>query len=661
MTNVHKLNMSRYPSQSFEIFEHPQWRVETKAAHSEDGDSSILDAQVLDRHMPAELTPLSDLRNIGFIKSEEDYSSADNMWSDRPQPLAHGVHRQYSQPIVPTINTQQPFMQSYATPYHQSQCWPMSTGSGTSTPTPLYSQVSQSYGPSPTMAYPLGGPVLFAQPTQNLHSAVSMSPQSSQGGWGSTSSDTTEPHDRNVRSPSYGAVSPTSAVRPDGVRKKNARFDIPKERNLHNIDSLIMCSRDEQEKKELKQQKRLLRNRQAALDSRQRKKSHTEKLEQEKMFSQQKQDMEDAIQTARDALQAERDLWMQERQQYDQYIRGLELERDEAIRTKTLETADLRRKISFLKDHVKDLERQLAVREYSTTNAASHDFSNDYTSFGNLDIDDAWEDEFGFNDMSQHEDLKMDSMDVIQQQLTPKPHPVSFTSSLPKSSDNKSDVSFWNAFYMCLLFGAFVATNSTSSVRGVNSNTASASSSSSSVNIPPTASTTITIPSLSEDYRAEAGNVLKAVLNSNPESLSAANPLRSFHAAAHHANSNAASSTHLETLHNTLTSPTPEQAVASAFSLSADSYNHITNPDFLMDHDNTHADIDEAAFEHKLTPLQARYKARREEREASGIDRILSGGEQRGGASLLWDRVPAKVLRDFHEMVRSVEGVNVDV
>jgi hypothetical protein len=52
--------------------------------------------------------------------------------------------------------------------------------------------------------------------------------------------------------------------RGDGIRKKNARFDIPAERNLSNIDQLIAQSTDEQEIKELKQQKRLLRNRQAA-------------------------------------------------------------------------------------------------------------------------------------------------------------------------------------------------------------------------------------------------------------------------------------------------------------------------------------------------------------------------------------------------------------
>jgi hypothetical protein len=52
--------------------------------------------------------------------------------------------------------------------------------------------------------------------------------------------------------------------RGDGIRKRNARFDIPPDHNLSNIDQLIAQSTDEQEIKDLKQQKRLLRNRQAA-------------------------------------------------------------------------------------------------------------------------------------------------------------------------------------------------------------------------------------------------------------------------------------------------------------------------------------------------------------------------------------------------------------
>jgi hypothetical protein len=62
---------------------------------------------------------------------------------------------------------------------------------------------------------------------------------------------------------SYRNGSPLT-LRRDGIRKKNARFEIPAERTLSNIDHLISQSSNEEEVKELKQQKRLLRNRQAA-------------------------------------------------------------------------------------------------------------------------------------------------------------------------------------------------------------------------------------------------------------------------------------------------------------------------------------------------------------------------------------------------------------
>ncbi|KAI5300006.1 hypothetical protein KEM56_002821, partial [Ascosphaera pollenicola] len=77
----------------------------------------------------------------------------------------------------------------------------------------------------------------------------------------------------------YGRAAPSMRFRGDGIRKKNARFEIPAEVNLQTVDKLINQASDDRVIKELKQQKRLLRNRQAALDSRLRKKQHTEKLE----------------------------------------------------------------------------------------------------------------------------------------------------------------------------------------------------------------------------------------------------------------------------------------------------------------------------------------------------------------------------------------------
>ena len=61
-----------------------------------------------------------------------------------------------------------------------------------------------------------------------------------------------------------GARAVTQFMRPDGIRKKNTRIEIPQERSLDTIERLIEISQDDDEVKELKAQRRLLRNRDAA-------------------------------------------------------------------------------------------------------------------------------------------------------------------------------------------------------------------------------------------------------------------------------------------------------------------------------------------------------------------------------------------------------------
>jgi hypothetical protein len=192
------------------------------------------------------------------------------MWHEPPQHIGYNHPRQQMHASMPMIDTGRghyPGMDSNQEgAYSHHPSWPGASMSGTNTPTPIFDHAGQDFQ---QMAYQ-GAHMNFNQapyPTDPF-SATAMSPQSSQGGWMSTtSSDGTEPRSRPVRSPSYPPASPTSHIGRDGIRKKNARFEIPAERNLANIDSLILQTADEQEKKELKQQKRLLRNRQAAYGS----------------------------------------------------------------------------------------------------------------------------------------------------------------------------------------------------------------------------------------------------------------------------------------------------------------------------------------------------------------------------------------------------------
>ena len=322
---------------------------------------------------------------------------------------------------------------------------------------------------------------------------------------------------------------------------------------------------------------------------------------------------------------------MVQQQQFDHYIRQLEFERDEAIRTKTLETAELRKMNNILKGHVRDFERQQALSLHN--NSQSTDFSNDFSSFNSLGIDDGnWEDDFSLID----NDLNMDHTE-------PPPQPQASPYPAPTPNDSKNDMPFsWNAFYMCLLFGAFIASNSNSSTTS--------------------ASVQASIPPLSDEYRAESANVLKAVLASSPESshtllpshgrslgggpttISGAEMAHMSSHPSHHAHA----TTSLDALHHTLTTPSRHQQETAAFSLSAASYNHLTNPE---DPDPFLSNASDEYLDAKPSRLQAAYASMQAERQ--DMDRVIGGGLHE--RSLLWERVPEKVLRDFRRMVEQAE------
>ena len=166
------------------------------------------------------------------------------------------------------VNAHNPFMRFDQTPgqlfpQHSNQ-WGISSGSASQTPIQQYNAASAAFDSSTSVFQ------RFAQ-TQNpfshpsnlfgsLDNGDSSMPSSPQKEW----MVPTQSMNKKTHSGSPLIRSHNELRRGDGIRKKNARFDIPAERNLSNIDSLISQSTDEQEIKELKQQKRLLRNRQAA-------------------------------------------------------------------------------------------------------------------------------------------------------------------------------------------------------------------------------------------------------------------------------------------------------------------------------------------------------------------------------------------------------------
>lgn len=244
----------------------------------EDDEMSVLDDKILDSTAP----DLSDPRRPSY-DAQDAFSHRNSIWSnyshpssDQSRPTSHLGQSviDSSAPLMP-VDGPSAFAEQHQQHHHQQQQpWSVSrTESGSCTPTGYDQYPSEAEGGS-TSAAPFSGGAVgpvgsipmgavsfrngmgFAAP-----GGVAMSPQSSQG-WIPAPMDLADAAVQ-AKTASYRNGS-SLTIRRDGVRKKNARFEIPAERTLSNIDALISQSNNEEEIKELKQQKRLLRNRQAA-------------------------------------------------------------------------------------------------------------------------------------------------------------------------------------------------------------------------------------------------------------------------------------------------------------------------------------------------------------------------------------------------------------
>ena len=194
----------------------------------------------------------------------------------------------------------------------------------------------------------------------------------------------------------------------------------------------------------------------------------------------------------------------------------------------------------------------------------------------------------------------------------------------------------------------------------------------------------VSIPALSEEYRAESANVLKAVLASAPPSNEQAEAVQSIAAqrrrSSGHAGSNPTTITSAEmahmtfpahqpsstgdltSLHHSLTSLTRAQQEILAFSLTPAQYASITGMDTTSDHrspsistpTNHQHDptMQSQSYNQGLhqTPLQKAFATMKKSQDQ--LDRsLMPQAWDRSAAAVMWDQVPEKVLRDFKKMV----------
>lgn len=234
----------------------------------EEDDMSVLDDKILDSTSPG----LSDPRRASY-DAQDAFSHRNSVWSNysntssesRPASnLAQSVIDSTGAFSIP-MDGPQPYVQP-------ATGWALSrTASGSCTPTAYDQYASEESNTTgapfsggavgPVNSMPMGAVSYRSGMGFTPSGGVAMSPQSSQG-WMPAPMDLADAN-AQAKSAAYRNGSPLT-MRRDGIRKKNARFEIPAERTLSNIDQLISQSNNDEEIKELKQQKRLLRNRQAA-------------------------------------------------------------------------------------------------------------------------------------------------------------------------------------------------------------------------------------------------------------------------------------------------------------------------------------------------------------------------------------------------------------
>jgi len=607
--------------------------VDTSHAHKyfDDEDSSILDENILDQNAldsGLEMSPpTADSRRDSFEVPTTLFSPKSEDWQS--------VEMQSVPSNNPFIDphSNNPFFrmdQSQQAAY-ASHSWAAMTSSGSATPLQAFDGLPSEFDTNLPL---FSRPALQPQtPFSNSGSQVQVAlfPQLAQAGSQSIPTSPQKDHwmgqdmknpllSKRPRPHSPLIRSHNDLRRGDGIRKKNARFEIPAERNLNNIDQLINQSTDDQEIKELKQQKRLLRNRQAALDSRQRKKQHTERLEDEKkQFTEVITSLEDQI----TKLEHDMEQLLREKQGYQTYIKEMERKQEEIVTRHTLESGELRKKIGVLTSHVQTLEG--AHLSPPVSNSPMH--GGFPGPFGDMDMDSSWDMPlFGEFTIEQHQPVEVKQ----EMQIVPAKKPEV---TLPITDISDKSGQQGGLLFMLFLVGAFVLSSRS----------------------------TPSIPRVSEDVRAASATLLESVfkdagLPQAPSALEAMAPQpsgnswsqapRASHSIAAHTMMEDVTPSILGDLADSLTQPTEQQTKEQIFSMSAAQYNALTSQDFLHP-----APAEKPMSEGRRNLAEALAKMRSANKNSNA--EIYT-------RSLLWDQIPQDVVRTFAKMVAETRASGSD-
>ncbi|TLS28563.1 hypothetical protein PpBr36_00389 [Pyricularia pennisetigena] len=589
-------------------------------------DDSIIDQSAIDSGL--DMSPaLADSRRESFAIGSSLFSPKQEDWPSvdlQSLPTNNPFMSQQPQNANPFLQAQhQSFMP-------QQQNWvTMANSTPASTVTAAtFDGLPVEFDSNPGSGF-LRSPIPFSNPTNNVamfssvnnHSSSPASPQKEH--WSGNMG-----MNKKSRPDSPGIRSHNELRKGDGVRKKNARFDIPAERNLANIDQLISQSTDEQEVKELKQQKRLLRNRQAALDSRQRKKQHTEQLEVEKKhYTAVISNLEEELEDLRLTLQQ----MHTERSQMMARMQALEFDNEELVRRNIEETGELRRQVKCLRTHIQDLEGSETSPSsgMSSMGAATSSFPGTFE--GDLDginVENNW-DHMGYMGDFQSTSIDQAVVPEMKQEMTPRKAQasqlvVSRRSDSNTHTETEKPTTQGGVLFMLFLVGALVC---------------------SSRSMP-------SIPRVSEDVRAASETILHNVIKdagiSEPTTSSFAMPSLpqpSGSLSWPESSAPAVSATGLDgvvpsmlgDLSDFLTQPTAEQTKEHLFSMTAAQYDGMMSDGFL--HTSVPEDGERSTSQGRRNLAEALASA------------TQSNKAEVYTRSLLWDQIPRDVVKTFVKMV----------
>ncbi|KAL9030562.1 MAG: hypothetical protein Q9196_001323 [Gyalolechia fulgens] len=588
------------------------FQIDSKHQSADDESNNTFDDSVFDR--PAAGTSPHNMghHRESFADEAPALSPRDSRWSDFAFPPDTAAHLQSSTMTSPLFFEQggQPFLRNDSvtgTMYtHPSvAAWQGSSDQDSSTPTTTY----EVYPSDPDVKAMVSSyqDDSLTHPVPGMYGGL---PVAQPAAFYAGNTLPTSPRSGPLSSPSYNPNPPL--LRRDGIRKKNARFEIPAERTLRTIDTLINQTTDEQEIKELKQQKRLLRNRQAALDSRQRKKQHTERLEEEKK---QTSNMISELEDALGEMKLREESWTHEREQMimfhrqqQQCIDEMMAEKEELVRRHTIETAELRKKNAYLADHAQKIDSIAMSAVPSSTG-----YSAEYSDFENLTMESSPWDSF-----SLATDFNMEPKHEAENSLIAAPK--------KESNDERegAPTAASGLLLMLLLCGAWVVSNNTSTNSGPISRMPEDVRMASTAVLDIIYTDTGLQPQVSDRPSHQRNEVIR------PQTGSEAPRIPTLSSAG-----NSRSRSPLTALHRQLISPSLQQQRDQLFSLSANHYNGMTGDDDMV------------------RSTQIAPNRRRNLGDALAALRLNKHGSAAEAytRSLMWDEIPANVVRDFARMV----------